>query len=363
MLRAGLWEKEVRLSDYGDIDYSEIYRLSSEQSVVGLIAAGLGKARDVKIPQNLALTIAGEVVQLEKRNVAMNEFVASIINELQYTGIRVVLVKGQGVAQCYERPLWRSCGDIDLFFDDENYKKAALYLTPFGKDLKESSHGIKHTEMTIESWSVELHGTLRTQLGRRIDNVVDEVQVDTFFREGVRTWSNGLAQVLLPSPDNDIFFVFTHYLQHFFIGGCGLRQICDWVRLLWVYRESIDMKLLETRLKKSGLMSEWKAFASLAIDYLEMPKEAMPLYSSSKKWQRKTESIMDLIITMGNMGHNRDVSYRQKSSGLRRKIQTFYYITKDAWKTALVFPLDSIRVWCRLNNRELKKYVEKISVR
>ena len=41
LLRAGLWEKEVQLLPYGEIDYSEVMRLAEEQSVVGLIAAGI----------------------------------------------------------------------------------------------------------------------------------------------------------------------------------------------------------------------------------------------------------------------------------------------------------------------------------
>ena len=39
LVRAGLWEKEVRLLPYGDIDYAEVMRLSQEQAVVGLVAA------------------------------------------------------------------------------------------------------------------------------------------------------------------------------------------------------------------------------------------------------------------------------------------------------------------------------------
>ena len=33
-----------------------------------------------------------------------------------------------------------------------------------------------------------------------------------------------------------------------------------------------------------GLMSEWKAFAAVAVDWLGMPVEAIPLYSSNRKW-------------------------------------------------------------------------------
>lgn len=357
LMQAGLWEKEVRLEPYGKVDSSEVYSLTSEQSVVGLIAAGLEHIADVQVPQNVALTIVGDVMQLEQKNREMNEFIASIVCQLRKNGIDTLLVKGQGIAQCYERPLWRASGDVDLFLDADNYQKAKAYFSAKGENVEESSHDIKHTKMTIDSWLVELHGTLRTQLGQRIDKVVDEVQEDTFKNGSIRIWKDISTDVLLPSPDNDVVFVFTHFLQHFFFGGCGLRQICDWCRLLWTYRDSLDVALLEKRLRKAGLMSEWKAFGALAVIYLGMPEVVMPLYSSAKKWHQKADRILHSILLMGNMGHNRNMDYRQTDTGILRKLKTFYIVTKDACRLAAIFPMDSVRVWWMLNVREIKKHV------
>ena len=72
LVRAGLWEKKVQLLSYGEVDFDTVFQLAQEQSVVGLVAAGLEKVTDVKVPQTQALTIAGEVLQLEQRNRAMN---------------------------------------------------------------------------------------------------------------------------------------------------------------------------------------------------------------------------------------------------------------------------------------------------
>ena len=72
LVEAGLWEKDVRLSQLKDIDYNEIYRLAEEQTVVGLVASGLEYVIDVKIPQKSALTFVGSALQLEQRNTSMN---------------------------------------------------------------------------------------------------------------------------------------------------------------------------------------------------------------------------------------------------------------------------------------------------
>lgn len=44
----------------------------------------------------------------------------------------------------------------------------------------------------------------------------------------------------MPRAEEDVVYVFAHILQHFFKGGIGLRQICDWCRLLYTYRDSLN---------------------------------------------------------------------------------------------------------------------------
>ena len=102
---------------------------------------------------------------------------------------------------------------------------------------------------------------------------------------------NGKTQVFLPGYDCDAIYVFTHILQHFYKGGIGLRQVCDWCRLLWTFKDKLNLELLESQIRKAGLMSEWKAFGVFAVEYLGMPKEAMPFYSDSPKWSIKAKRI------------------------------------------------------------------------
>ena len=117
LIRAGLWEQEVQLLSYGDIDYCRLFELAQEQSVIGHVAAGIEHVSDVKVPTAITLQFVGTTLQIEQQNKAMNDFVARLIEQLKERDINAILVKGQGVAQCYERPLWRSSGDIDLLLN------------------------------------------------------------------------------------------------------------------------------------------------------------------------------------------------------------------------------------------------------
>lgn len=346
LVRAGLWEKEARLSQFDKIDYAAIMRLAEEQSVVGLVTAGLEQVKDSKVPQKWTLQFIGGTLQIEQHNKAMNEFVARLIEKLRKEDVYAVLVKGQGIAQCYERPLWRASGDVDLLLSDTDYEKVKRVLLPLATYVETEYTHFKHLGMTINGFVVELHGTQHSRLSRRVDSMIDDVQKDVFYGGNVRSWQNGGTQVFPPAPNEDVIFVFTHILHHFFFEGIGLRQICDWSRLLWKYRSEIDVKLLEKRLRSAGLMSEWKAFAAFAVEYLGMPEEAMPMYNSLsvqevKKFKRKSEKIKNFVMEVGNFGykHRRDFS---GMSYLRRKFVSSFGRLKDMLRHFTIFPKDSI---------------------
>ena len=344
LVRAGLWEKEARLSLFGDIDMTEVAKLAAEQSVVGLVAAGIEHVKDANIPQIHALDIAGSTLQIEQVNTTMNRFVAELLNKMSDAGIKAILMKGQGIAQCYERSLWRASGDVDLLMDEENYDKAKRLLLPLASSREDEVEKRKHLGLTINGWTVELHGTLRGSYFKRVDRELDKLQQETCRNNKVRIWQNGSCRISLPAPDEDVIIVFTHIHQHFTQGGIGLRQICDWCRLLWRYREELDLGLLEERLDRMGLMTEWKVFAAFAVDYLGMAVEAMPLYRSSKILQWKARRLLSFVLETGNFGHNRDNSYRREVEFLNAKLISTKRNLNDGLKQFVIFPMDSMKV-------------------
>ena len=348
LVKAGLWEKESLLSQNGDIDFQKVYRLAEEQSVIGVVASGLEYVTDVKLPKEKVLQFVGHTLMLEQQNRAMNDYLAKLIEILRLHGVYTLLLKGQGVAQSYERPLWRACGDIDLFLSDNNYTVAKRVLMPLASSVEEEYVREKHFGMTIDGWEVELHGHLYSGLSSRVESELDKLQEDTFYGGQVRSWMNGQTQIFLLKAENDAFYVFTHILQHFYKEGIGLRQVCDWCRLLFRYRGELDLRMMESRIKRAGLMSEWKAFGALAVDYLGMPVEAMPFYSNSTKWKKNARLIMEFVLKSGNMGHNRDMSHFSKYPYLIRKCVSMGRRISDLINHARIFPLDSLQFFPRI---------------
>ena len=167
--------------------------MAEEQSVVGLLTAGIevvqsewlkvletsgtsdkGRAHGSPlVPKEWALQFIGQTLQIEQRNKAMNYFIGVMTDKMREAGIYTVLVKGQGMAQCYERPLWRACGDVDLLLDAENYERAKAFLVPQADEVEREFSYLKHIGMTFGGWELELHGHFRSRLSKRIDDELD----------------------------------------------------------------------------------------------------------------------------------------------------------------------------------------------
>ncbi len=366
LIRAGLWETahipHSWLSDLNTelVGWGKIFMLADEQTVSGILLSGIEKLPQCYRPsQDFLLNLIGNIQVLEYHNKAMNHFISVLLQKMKFDRINVLLVKGQGIAQCYEKPLWRVNGDIDLFLDSNNYKKAINLLSPLASKIDKENPVKRHLSMTIDGWTVELHGTLKTGLWKRLDNGINILQKETFENQEFRIWKHEDTEILLPSPNNDVVFVFCHILQHFFKEGIGLRQICDWCRLLWTYRLEIDHKLLESRLKAMGLITEWKVFAAFSVEYLGMPVDAMPLFSTNRSLNKKAEKVLSFVMETGNFGHKRDYSYYNKYSFGMYKAISFFRHTKDCMKYMEIFPMDSIKVWWSMIKLGVKMAIKK----
>lgn len=347
LLRAGLFPvhgegvPDIRIDE--TTDWNVVYRLAQEQSVQGLALQGIeelkAKGIELSVPKTLLLQWIGEVQMIEQRNKDMNAFIAKLITRLREADIYTLLVKGQGIAQCYEKPLWRSCGDVDLLLSESNYKKAKACLYEIASSVEPEEFVSKHLGFTIDSWVVELHGHMYFGLLPKADKVIHETERNILYLGEIRVWNNDGVDVYLPRPDEDIIVIFTHFLGHFCFGGVGVRQLCDLCRLLWVYRKEINRELLKKRLCEMGLMSEWEVLAVLSVDSLGLPADAMPFYNPSKFTKIKAHRACDRLIRSGNLGHKFDDIYRERLTKWQSSFITLQRRVSELFSLMSIIPL------------------------
>ncbi len=343
ILRKGLWGKS-ELDSFCPVDeqvWRDVLWLSFSQTVAGIIADGLSDCPQGVVAHKVAMKLISASVSTEHRNQQMNAKIAQLISEFEKSGVSVVVVKGQAVAQYYKNPFNRMPGDIDLIIKPEDYERAKTIIRNLSGEEGTDDSGVKHFAATVGDIEVEVHGTIHTSLSSKINDMLDEMQADLFIDGGYRLWDCDGVNVKVPSTDFDALYIFLHLLQHFFCGGLGLRQLCDMAMALHAHKGNLDDQKLIKRLERMKLISEWKAFVAFLVNYLGLPEQEAPLYDDNHI--KQADRIWKYIRKSGNFGKNKSRRYGTNSSYLLRKTESLIRNASSFANHIQLFPADSFK--------------------
>ena len=342
LLRAGLWnEVPVRAAFEPCPDWEALYRLAAAQTVVPLVADGIGRLPRELLPtepERLDPFIC-DLMSTAKRNQRLDAFIPKLFSSLGE--IPAVLVKGQSVAVDYPEPERRQPGDIDLLVPPVSYEAAKAALLPNATRVEEEAAGILHQGMYFHSVEVEIHGSISTLLSRKLDRSLAALLEEQFDGRRLPEVSLGEARIPVPEADFNAVYLFVHLLQHYWSGGVGLRQVIDWMTFVSVHKRDIHPVILEIRLRNLGLLPMWKVFTGFVQEYLGCPVEKLPLAAAPDS--RKNARIWRYIRRCGNFGKNLDRN-RGKETWIVRKAHSFWrLVLADRLRHFLVFPRESLR--------------------
>ena len=273
------------------------------------------------------------------RNRVLDAFIPKLFDALE--GIPVVLVKGQALAQDYPDPERRQPGDIDLLLLPSSYEAAKEILLPKATTVLDEEKEIWHQGMRFRSIEVEIHGCISTLMSRKLDRKLAALLEEQFDGRPFPAVSIGGAEIPVPDADFNAVYIFVHFLQHYWSGGVGLRQLVDWMTFVTVHKRDIHPVVLEVRLKDLGLLRLWKVFTGFAQEYLGCPVEKLPLAAAPDPG--KNARIWRYIRRCGNFGKNVDRS-RGEESYLVRKVHSLWrLVVADRLRHFRVFPQESVR--------------------
>lgn len=199
------------------------------------------------------------------------------------------------------------------------------------------SESIKHYHFGWEGVTIEFH-RIAEHLWNPIHNKRFQHWTEKHLQgDKLRLWNLDGVEILLPPVNFDALYIFNHAYHHFFAGGVGFRQLCDWARYLHTFSNDIDRIELSRDLKVLGLLRSWQLFGYIAVEYLGLPKEEMPLYAEQN--DKKTEKVIAHILTEGNFGKYSRTSQKPKSYFLG-KYHSFRHRQKRIHALFSVFPKD-----------------------
>ena len=348
LMRAGLWGVAADPENFkpDSVDWRAVLRVAKEQTMMVVVADGIETLpKELWPAKEVMMKLAMMRIKTEQMHSLLNSTIAQIVNALDAESVPSVLLKGQGIAQNYLRPMSRSCGDIDLYTGHGGYKRAFEIIEGLheGRAHKEAAECEHHLHTSLNGVEVEIHRLASFMHGKRMNANFQkwtQESMDALFGSGeLETWDNGGTAVGLAPATFNAFFILHHAVRHMTTEGVGFRQICDWMMLLHRCHDHVDVEVLDRKLKELHMEKIWQEFGRLAVNFLGLPVEELPLAPADVAPTRKTYLLLRHIFISGNFGrfdaNGRDHS---KVPYLTRKWRSFTFQSKRLVKLFRLFP-------------------------
>ena len=284
LLRAGLWEQDLRLPDVPDVaGWEQLMQMARSQSVMGLFLRGLTHLpTDQQPPGALQQDLLRWRTALERTFERHARVQALLLEELPASGVHPVVQKGSEAAKYYPRPAMRQVGDIDLYCPEFD---RALALFP---EVRLASDGAAVFER--EGVTVELHPRYH------------DVHLPA-------------AQLPVPgSPCGELLLLSAHAFKHAIGAGVGYKQLCDLTRALTCLDGRYDKAELQQALQRAGLLRWHRLLCSLLVEDLGLN----PTHCLDGFRPCNPDALRRIVREAGSFGKNQR-QQEHKKSALKRK--------------------------------------------
>ena len=346
ILKSALWGSDDRLdaSSLSRDDVMTALRIAKSQTMLGMVANEVMQTSSLSCLLNEAdkAGLKRFVMSNLTTGQMLNNALINIVLELRKYGIEPVLLKGQGVAKYYPMPELRQCGDIDVYVGQDHFAKACEVIGEMSspEDHQGDIPSLKHFHTRIGHAFIEIHRYTDVYWPKRYDRVYQKIS-DAGMHSDLVPLDFAGVPVMSPSVDFNVFFIFNHFWHHFIADGVGLRQLCDWVRLMHANHGKINLDYLSDVLGKMRLVKEWQVFGYIAVNTLGLPADEMPFYEP--KYKKTAEKVLELIMLEGNFGMENRKDYKRPKGYVAGKWYSFKRRFGRNLRVLSIFPMESLR--------------------
>ncbi len=315
LLKAGLWGKSINdeIFPLDEDTWKQIYLLARRQTVEGILFDGMMLLpRTCLPPMPLLMKWTAEIDRVESMNRQMNKVVGNLATLFADHKITAVLLKGQGIASCYDNPLHRICGDADWCFPEKGeWGKAYKLIADTGVTIKRQAGFsmtykwkgclIEHHKRVLDVHNPFLHTYLHSFFE---ENYCQELVLD-----------GKVVNILSPLLTH--LSVNTHILKHMLAFGIGIRQLCDTASVYRHYYGEVDGAELEKIYRKMGIYRWIQVLNALLVGYLGMPADFLPFPLSGDE---DAEWMIEDVLQVGNFGfYDKRFGSKSMNTGTRRQ--------------------------------------------
>ncbi len=288
-------------------EWQGIWRIAKEQAIVGVLIEGIERLPSaLQPPESVLIQWIGRMRRIARQNEIKNEAVVELCKESKENGTQILVVKGQTLAALYPNKYLRQSGDIDYLVCPDDWSRAYQSLISAHGESVRDANAEKHIEWRKDEVLYEMHHELASFAYPKHQRYWKSVIEKEIWEN---PWTVDIEGYAVPtlSPVYNVLYVFVHLFEHFIKEGIGLRHLVDWYYLIKKANLSLGSRealVLENHLKALGLRNAFTGFGAILTDYMGLTGESFPFEITDKN-HRYAPSLMENILEMGNLGHNK----------------------------------------------------------
>lgn len=345
LLQAGLWErkpKDISIFPLTQAEWNSVFVLAQQQTVLGITYRGLDYLPEYLFPsQELLIRWVAEIDRIEQRNLESNQSLIELVKLFSSHGLKPILQKGQGVATFYDRPLLRTCGDIDLWFPTREERLEAVRLIKeqgiaVHTAADRSNHYMWHSiEVEHHRYLLDLQSPFAKGWGRRM---VLKMQPTT-----LTLVEHTDTAILTPSPEINLLLLNAHICKHAIGLGIGLRQICDIARAYLMLHDRVDGEEIRALYHRAGLKRWSRLLHSFLVEWIGLDRELLPY---EEPMSDDSKPLLEVVLRGGNFGQHTSDREAVMGSLWERKLHTARSFIKNCRFSFRYAPMEAVwTVW------------------
>lgn len=280
------------------VNWYKFYSFCESQAILGIGLQCIDKLKknlgiSLKISQDLLLEWIGITEQIKAQNQILNKRTKELTEYLANKGKRSCILKGQGNALMYSKPLLRTPGDIDVWL--EGSKKEIVEFVH--KDYPKINVEYHHMQYPVfDDVEVEVHyypsfcyNKWHNHRLLQYFKKESEIQFDN---------STGLG-FNAPTVPFNLVFQLSHMMRHFFTQGIGLRHAVDYYYLLKQDITEKEMQEVIYIMKRCGMYKFFQAIIWIVKEILGLNQNIKAVGPHAQAGKL----ILREMLRGGNFGH------------------------------------------------------------
>ena len=251
--------KEKPQSIPSNIDVYEIIEISARNQMDYLVLGSLIQADNV--PEEALGIIRARLQKSIMRTLVQVSELKKIVESFEVAGIKNQPMKGSCMKYMYPTPEMREMSDIDILIDADRMQEAGKKLTELG--YKKYSEAVHHDEYSKPPYMiVEAHCAM-------YDKNADAGQYNYFKSFSRATLCEGMKYTYEFNINDFYVYMLAHMAKHFYLAGCGVRNLVDIYVYLEKYGTQLDRAYIKKELEKCGIYDFSQHVEELAYTWLE----------------------------------------------------------------------------------------------